>query len=162
MSPEVVKFHEKYLTTKKRLGFSYNVENVMEVIETIVIQNAEVERKETVVSAADADEAKAGRFPLSFRLIAGTAERPVNALRRNARAPPLRSETSPLGPKCVFSQCDVIQFNKRVGKTRLLVNLVFKKIAASFSTLHRNKPSFPLFRVYLDATGYMAPCQHTP
>uniref|UniRef100_H3DBS6 Si:dkey-66i24.7 n=1 Tax=Tetraodon nigroviridis TaxID=99883 RepID=H3DBS6_TETNG len=31
----------------------------MEVIETIVIQNAEVERKETVVSAADADEAKA-------------------------------------------------------------------------------------------------------
>lgn len=53
MSLEVVKFHEKYLTT-------YNVQNVMEVIETIVIQNAEVERKETVVSTADTDKSKTG------------------------------------------------------------------------------------------------------
>lgn len=60
MSLEVVKFHEKYLTTKTQLGFTYNVQNVMEVIETIVIQNAEVERKETVVSTADTDKSKAG------------------------------------------------------------------------------------------------------
>lgn len=37
----------------------------MEVIETIVIQNAEVEGKETVVSTVvDTDKSKAGKYPL--------------------------------------------------------------------------------------------------
>lgn len=34
--------------------------NKMEVIETIVIQNSEVEGKETVVSSVDTDKTKAG------------------------------------------------------------------------------------------------------
>lgn len=36
----------------------------MEVIETFVIQNAEVERKETVECTADTDKSKAGSYPL--------------------------------------------------------------------------------------------------
>lgn len=38
----------------------------MEVIETIVIQSAEVEGKETVVSTADPDKTKAGEFKRSL------------------------------------------------------------------------------------------------
>lgn len=38
----------------------------MEVIETIVIQSAEVEGKETVVSTADTDKTKAGEFKRSL------------------------------------------------------------------------------------------------
>lgn len=38
----------------------------MEVIETIVIQSAEVEGKETVVTSVDADKSRAGRCSLSL------------------------------------------------------------------------------------------------
>lgn len=48
-----------------QLGCACNAQIVMEVIETIVIQNAEVEGKETVVCSVEADKSKTGELLLS-------------------------------------------------------------------------------------------------
>lgn len=60
---DVVKFRDRYTASKlKKNNFNCNgcAFNKMEVIETIVIQNSEVEGKETVVSSVDTDKTKAG------------------------------------------------------------------------------------------------------
>lgn len=51
----------------------------MEVIETIVIQNAEVEGKETVVSTVDTDKSKAGLYPLKVSPFIQSSQEAVNA-----------------------------------------------------------------------------------
>lgn len=60
-APERLLKSAKNTQLPKQRGSTYNVKISMEVIETIVIQNADVEGKETVV---DTDKSKAGKYPL--------------------------------------------------------------------------------------------------
>lgn len=64
-APERLLKSTKNTQLPKEHGSTYNVKISMEVIETIVIQNAEVEGKESVVSTVvDTDKSKAGKYPL--------------------------------------------------------------------------------------------------